>query len=1342
MTITPVGSGVPVNSDFSVTARPGLPTGVQPNDLLVCFTGFTSQTGTVNSNWSTLVRNDSTSMKQLVSYKIAATGEVEPSITTTNGVSGQRHASCVVAFRGASLATPFGTPVVTAHGAQANIGPLSPATASGTHGAVLVFGQKLGEGSVWTSVAPLSGDGLSWVEMFDFPSASGSDQNIVGDYAIWTGTTPTLTAKTFIVTGGTSGAGGGGTMVTINPAPTGGNVSYVGVGTPSYGLANAVLSPTLPSGVTSGDFLFAVGYLRNAGTLNISSGWTQHSLVDTDINGTSFYLRTWYKFAGASAQSATDAFTGTNGTSLSSYSANWVANGTASSIAISANGITSTIADSAENAYHRSETAYNANQYAQVSFVTKNAVGTYIGPAVRVAAGSTKTYYGYYAEPGETQVFKSVAGVWTQLGSSIPSSATLMRLEANGSTISAIGDGITILSVTDTSITSGYPGLAQWSNTASSGNIWDNWQAGDLSGDAAPTITPLGGTTSPETLTTAFVVGFRGISTTDAFTPDGTDSFAPVAGNVGPIAAATGLADVGAVMVFGIRNGTHWDSVATLTGDNLIWVEAFDNFFNVQTVHTGIVMDYAIWGSGAPTLTAKTFVPTGGAGAPNMGKMFALRGGTSSTFKSATTSLSTSVAVLGSVSVSMDTVVQGTLLNVGTASVGDHTSSLIPGLPPGIVAGDLLVAFGYLRNNGTLSIAGESQSLSTPVPSENVYDSLILQYCQQHGHPRPRIIKAQIKVESNFNVFAISDDTPFGIFPEWTSEESRSFGLLQITPAGGEIDCDNSADGRMLLEDGHPNMTTDSLDPLWLGSVFNPELNIDATIKLIMKRYDALRTSYPTCPIDTLALMAAAAWADSIDTVTACGVWTTQIQINYVNAINSAYTNWWGGTSGGAWTEHSLTDATQFSTRFYLKTWYSVYDGTQIDPTIVVSGGSTTPQTVSAAFVLSARNVNAGAPFGVDGPDSFNDISVNVGPISPPTSLPSAGTALVIGVRNAGVWSSVTPLSGDGLTWLEMFDNITNTVAGLGISIVLDYVRWTTGAPQITAKTFTPTGGGGGTGMGKMFVLNLSPSTANTVSVFGNCVVSRETSRTCFLDASVNLNQFSVATNLDALIDVPGTLVRLVSTDAAVKRTQLTSCFLNANVVLGGSAITASLDANVAFSLVTVGSTLTFLDTVVNPPLVLPDAPLTATGEMSRESTDTAWLVLLTLDHEDLTDSIRVTSDAVSTASGGDVYSPFPFEVILPDDVEGVPPQAQLRIDNTTQEIISALRGLTSPPRLTIKIVRSINPDIVDYSWTGLEWSASSYDKSIITGTLTFNDLSREEFPYTTFDTRWSGLWP
>ena len=123
-------------------------------------------------------------------------------------------------------------------------------------------------------------------------------------------------------------------------------------------------------------------------------------------------------------------------------------------------------------------------------------------------------------------------------------------------------------------------------------------------------------------------------------------------------------------------------------------------------------------------------------------------------------------------------------------------------------------------------------------------------------------------------------------------------------------------------------------------------------------------------------------------------------------------------------------------------------------------------------------------------------------------------------------------------------------------------------------------------------------------------------------------------------------------------------------------------------------------------------------------------------------DADALSSDGVDTISNGQTFQPFPFEITLPDDVEGRAPQAQLRIDNTSQEIIAILRGLTTPPSVTMQIVRSATPNVVEREWIGLEWRASTIDVGFITGRLTVDDMATEEFPYITFDGRFRALWP
>ena len=122
----------------------------------------------------------------------------------------------------------------------------------------------------------------------------------------------------------------------------------------------------------------------------------------------------------------------------------------------------------------------------------------------------------------------------------------------------------------------------------------------------------------------------------------------------------------------------------------------------------------------------------------------------------------------------------------------------------------------------------------------------------------------------------------------------------------------------------------------------------------------------------------------------------------------------------------------------------------------------------------------------------------------------------------------------------------------------------------------------------------------------------------------------------------------------------------------------------------------------------------TAARELAAQDCATAWLVLLEISHPQLSTPLRLTSDGVATISNGASYEPFPFEVTLPDDAEGRAPRAQIRIDNTSQEIIAALRGLVDPLAVTLQIVRAGDPDVIERQWAGLEWRASRYDLAFV----------------------------
>ena len=116
--------------------------------------------------------------------------------------------------------------------------------------------------------------------------------------------------------------------------------------------------------------------------------------------------------------------------------------------------------------------------------------------------------------------------------------------------------------------------------------------------------------------------------------------------------------------------------------------------------------------------------------------------------------------------------------------------------------------------------------LKTGNAKHDAYDCVLLTLAKMYGDPDPMMAKAQIQTESGFNVLATSPDSPCGDPAGWTDAESKSFGLIQVTPACGE---ENGA----LLADGQPNLDMDMSSAQWATSAYNPTVNLDAGVQSI-----------------------------------------------------------------------------------------------------------------------------------------------------------------------------------------------------------------------------------------------------------------------------------------------------------------------------------------------------------------------------------------------------------------------------------------------------------------------------------------------------------------------------
>lgn len=136
---------------------------------------------------------------------------------------------------------------------------------------------------------------------------------------------------------------------------------------------------------------------------------------------------------------------------------------------------------------------------------------------------------------------------------------------------------------------------------------------------------------------------------------------------------------------------------------------------------------------------------------------------------------------------------------------------------------------------------------------------------------------------------------------------------------------------------------------------------------------------------------------------------------------------------------------------------------------------------------------------------------------------------------------------------------------------------------------------------------------------------------------------------------------------------------------------------------------------------------------MFAQETQEAVLVLLTISHPKWVDPLRAVMNGEDVSSRGNTFTGYPFDIIVPDDTGDRPPQAQLTIDNVSREITHALESTISPVSITIEIVLSSTPNTVEISWSNLTLKEVKYNAQTITGTLVYEDLSRETFPKSCF---------
>lgn len=152
------------------------------------------------------------------------------------------------------------------------------------------------------------------------------------------------------------------------------------------------------------------------------------------------------------------------------------------------------------------------------------------------------------------------------------------------------------------------------------------------------------------------------------------------------------------------------------------------------------------------------------------------------------------------------------------------------------------------------------------------------------------------------------------------------------------------------------------------------------------------------------------------------------------------------------------------------------------------------------------------------------------------------------------------------------------------------------------------------------------------------------------------------------------------------------------------------------------------------------------------ETTDEIPVLLITIEHPDLAQTWRLSSDNADlfdaeqqlrgTTSRGAQYSFLPMSVSLPEEGDDAANVIQVRLDNVSREITPLIKSTITPATVTIEVVLASSPDDVEVSFPDFELSSVDVDADSVTLSLTVDTMMSEPFPCDNFTpAAFGGLW-
>lgn len=119
-------------------------------------------------------------------------------------------------------------------------------------------------------------------------------------------------------------------------------------------------------------------------------------------------------------------------------------------------------------------------------------------------------------------------------------------------------------------------------------------------------------------------------------------------------------------------------------------------------------------------------------------------------------------------------------------------------------------------------------------------------------------------------------------------------------------------------------------------------------------------------------------------------------------------------------------------------------------------------------------------------------------------------------------------------------------------------------------------------------------------------------------------------------------------------------------------------------------------------------------------------LPLVKLSHTDWASDIRLAADYQQVTHSGEIYTPFAFQLSLPDDADEGMPVLRFVFDNVSQELITQFRAVSDPITARVVWVLASQPDTIEAGPFDVELWGIEYDAFTISGVLQIEPILDE----------------